>query len=79
VGELICYRSSTMDLDHEPELADILDEGDVPLWLMGAIDAALAATPEEAALWSEVLALAFGRRANRIARDQTDFDGVDRR
>ena len=68
-----------MDLDREPELADILDEEDVPPWVMDAIDAALAATPEEAALWSEALALAFGRRANRIARDQTDFDGVDRR
>ena len=68
-----------MDLDREPELADILDEGDVPLWVMDAIDAALAASPEEAALWSEALALAFGRRANRIARDQTNFDGLDRR
>ena len=68
-----------MDLDREPELADILDEGDVPPWVMDAIDAALAASPEEAALWSEALALAFGRRANRIARDQTDFGGLDRR
>lgn len=68
-----------MDLDREPELADILDEGDVPPWVMDAIDAALAASPEEAALWSEALALAFGRRANRIARDQTDFEGLDRR
>ena len=68
-----------MDLDLEPELADILDEGDGPSWVMDAIDAALAATPEEAAVWSEALALAFGRRANRITRERLDFGGHDRR
>ena len=68
-----------MDIDPEPELADILDEGDAPSWVMDAIHAALAGNPDEAALWSESLALAFGRRANRIARDRLDFGGDDRR
>ncbi len=68
-----------MDLDREPELADILDEGDAPSWVMDAIHAAVTVGPEEAALWSEALALAFGRRANRIARDRLDFGGLDRR
>ena len=66
-----------MDLDREPEVADILDEGDAPSWVMDAIDAALAASPEEAALWSEALALAFGRRANRIVRDRLDLGETD--
>lgn len=68
-----------MDLDREPELADILDEGDAPPWVMDAIQAALDASPEEAALWSEALALAFGRRSNRIVRNRLDFDESDRR
>ena len=68
-----------MDVDREPELADILDGGDAPSWVMDAIHAALAVSPEEAALWSEALALGFGRRANRIARDALDFGGSDRR
>ena len=68
-----------MDLEREPELADILDEGDAPSWVMAAIDGALAGDPEEAALWSEALALGLGRLANRIRRDLLGFDETDRR
>jgi hypothetical protein len=47
--------------------------------VMDTIEAALHTSPEEAALWSESLALAFGRRANRITRERLDVGGHDQR
>ena len=74
VSESVTVRSN-MDLDCEPEITDILDEGVGPPWVMDTIEAALHTSPEEAALWSESLALAFGRRANRITRERLDVGG----
>ena len=68
-----------MNLDGEPELTDILDEGHTPKWVLDTINIAMDVESEEAALWMEALALGFGRRANRIRRDYTGSDSRDYR
>ncbi len=68
-----------MNFDGEPEITDVLDGEDTPRWVLDTIDLAAGVDPEEAALWMEALALGFGRRANRIRRDDTDFDSSKRR
>ena len=65
---------STMELDREPEIAHMFEGEDPPPWVTDVVRVALAADPEEAASWSEALALAFGRRANRIVRERLDFE-----
>ena len=59
-----------MDIDREPEIAAIFEGESVPPWVAHAVDAALEATPLDASTWTEALALAFGRRANRLLRDR---------
>jgi hypothetical protein len=59
-----------MDIDQEPEIAAIFEGQDVPPWVASAVDAALETTPQDASTWTEALAVAFGRRANRILRER---------
>ena len=63
-----------MDIDREPEIAAIFEGESVPPWVAHAVDAALEATPLDASTWTEALALAFGRRANRLLRDRVGSD-----
>jgi len=63
-----------MDIDREPEIAAIFEGKSVPPWVAHAVDAALEATPLDASTWTEALALAFGRRANRFLRARISPD-----
>lgn len=65
-----------MDLENEPEFADLLDRGDAPRWVVEAVQGAVETDAVDAAGWSDSLALALGRRANRLLRERF---GVDRK
>ena len=58
-----------MDIQREPEIAAIFEGNDVPAWVADAASAAVDADPNDASTWTEALALAFGRRANRLIRE----------
>jgi hypothetical protein len=66
-----------MDLKHEPEFADLFERGETPQWVVDAVDGALATDAVEAAGWSDSLALALGRRANRLLRERFGADPKD--
>ena len=57
------------DHDREPELADIFEDDDPPAWVVEAATRAIETDGREAATWADALALALGRRANRMLRD----------
>jgi hypothetical protein len=58
------------DRDSEPELADIFEGEDPPAWVIEAASRAMETDEREAATWADALALALGRRANRLLRDR---------
>ena len=59
-----------MDIEREPEIASIFEGQTVPTWVTRAVDAAVESDADEASVWAEALALAFGRRANRLTRER---------
>lgn len=65
-----------LNLESEPELNDLLEDSDPPAWVLEAIQSAMVTDEREAAGWSDALALALGRRANRLLRDRFGADGV---
>lgn len=66
-----------MDLEKEPEFADLFDGAEAPRWVVEAVHAAVATDAVEAAGWSDSLALALGRRANRLLRERFGADARD--
>jgi len=64
-----------MDIEREPEIAAIFEGEDVPPWVVSAADLALGADPHDASAWVEALALALGRRANRLLRERSEPSG----
>jgi hypothetical protein len=67
-----------MNLENEPEIAELLERTGAPAWLVAAAKAAMATDEREASAWSDALALAIGRRANRRLRERYGIDPVDR-
>ncbi len=66
-----------LDIDSEPELADLLEDAEAPVWVVEAVESAVATDEREAAGWSDALALALGRRANRLLRERLGVDPLD--
>ena len=71
-------RCWIMNLENEPEIADLLERTGAPTWLIAAAEAAMATDEREASAWSDALALAIGRRANRRLRERYGVDSVER-
>lgn len=67
-------RSGMMNIESEPELADLLEGTDAPTWVVEAVKRAIVTDEREAAGWSDALALALGRRANRLLRERFGAD-----
>ncbi len=63
-----------IDLGNEPELEDMFEEKAPPAWVISAIEGAIATDIREAAAWSDALALALGRRSNRMLRERYGMD-----
>jgi len=64
-----------MEIEREPEIAAIFEDEDVPRWVVSVADLALGADPHDASIWIEALALALGRRANRLLRERSEPPG----
>ena len=57
-------------MQNEPELSEMIDTAEVPGWVLDATQLIAAADPLEAAIWTDAIANAVGRRANRLIRAQ---------
>ena len=66
-----------MDIQNEPEFADLFDRGEAPRWVVEAVRGAVETDAVDAAGWSDSLALALGRRANRLLRERFGVDPKD--
>lgn len=71
-------RCWIMNLENEPEMAELLERTGAPAWVITAAEAAMATDEREASAWSDSLALAIGRRANRLLRERYGVDATDR-
>jgi hypothetical protein len=67
-----------MNLENEPEMAELLERTGAPAWVITAAEAAMATDERDASAWSDSLALAIGRRANRLLRERYGVDATDR-
>ena len=67
-----------MDLKREPELVDMVDGKDAPTWVVQAFEQAATTDEHDSAAWSDALALALGRRANRLLRERLGADSKDK-
>lgn len=64
-----------MDLENEPEIGSLLEDGPAPDWVRDVIAIAVAQEHKSAALWADEIAGALGRRANRLIRERLDQTG----
>jgi hypothetical protein len=63
-----------MEFETEPELAELLDRANAPTWVAEAARGAILTDWRASAEWSDSLALALGRRANRLLRERFGVD-----
>jgi hypothetical protein len=67
-----------MNFENEPEMAELLERTGAPAWVITAAESAMATDEREASSWSDSLALAIGRRANRRLRERYGVDSAER-
>jgi hypothetical protein len=56
----------------------MLEGVEAPAWVLQAAEGAITTDWREAAAWTDSLALAIGRRANRLLRERFGSDSQDR-